>query len=233
MHSKNKCCIIIIAYNEPDLIIKQIELTKRFCKDNHDLIIVDNSEKKEAIEAIKYHADLNNIMYMKTHAASVNGSSSHSFAANLAYEKFMDSYQYFFYLDHDCFPVKPFSIVKTLNGKSMAGIGQQKSKLYYWPGCLMFVRSTRGIDFSPLPGLDTGGSLYRFMEECGKDDLIFFNEAHIQNKHFEKSTYNFYALINDGMFMHFINGSNWNEKEQHKERLNSLFNILTELCASQ
>lgn len=228
MQLKNSA-IIIIVYNTSALIIKQLECIKKYCQDDsYDIIIVDNSTIQEVSESVEYHSK--ECIYLKTNASSQYGSSSHAFAANLAYMKFRDDYQYFFYLDHDCFPIKPFSIVKTLNGKSMAGIGQQKSKLYYWPGCLMFMRSTHGIDFSPLPGLDTGGSLYKLMEKYGKDDLIFFNEKHVQNPEFNKSFYNFYSLINNGTFMHFVNGSNWNKSESHDERLNSLINELDRIC---
>lgn len=222
--------IIIITYNTSALIAKQLDLVKKYCEDEHDVIVVDNSDAPEAIDAIRYHASLRDCVYVKTQSSSRGGSDSHSFAANFAYGMFKDDYDYFFFLDHDCFPVRPFSIQKELHGKMMAGIGQEKKELYFWPGCLMFKKEVQDIDFSPLPGLDTGGSLYRTMKSLGKNNLIFFNEVHVENPGFKKTMYNFYSLINHRMFMHFINGSNWNNKGHHQERLNSLFNILDQLC---
>jgi hypothetical protein len=83
------------------------------------------------------------------------------------------------------------------------------------------------IDFSVNHelGLDTGGNLYKIVEQA-KDDIIFFNEIYNENPEFTKNMYNFYALINDGMFMHFINGSGWNKVGHQEERINSLLNIL-------
>ena len=86
------------------------------------------------------------------------------------------------------------------------------------------------IDFSTSNelGLDTGGLLFMVLERYGNESAVFFNEVHVQNPYFNKSMYNFYAMINNGMFLHCINGSNWNPSESHEERTNSLLNIIEE-----
>lgn len=221
-----KTAIIIITYNCDKLLRKQFERIKKHCKDNHEVIIVDNSTDKHAIQGIKYICSLYPCIYIKSTASSVNGSGSHAFAANLSWIKFKDQYDYYFYMDHDCFPVKDFSVKEILGNKIMAGIGQQKSRVYLWPGCLMFCKGL-DIDFSTSHdlGLDTGGMLYKIIEQA-PDDIIYFNEVHVQNPEFNKNMYNFYSLINNGMFMHFINGSGWNKVGHQDERINSLINIL-------
>lgn len=227
---KSKAAIVIITYNQEKLITKQIECIRKFCNDDFEIVVIDNSTNPETIEAIKYYCGQLGVELIKTSASSKNGSDSHSFAANLSYVILKGKYDFFFYLDHDCFPVKEFSVKEILNDQTFAGIGQQKSELYLWPGCLMFDSrkvNDGDIDFSPCHkrGLDTGGNLYRAIKEHG---AVLFNEAYEQNAHFPHPPYNFYSMINDGMFMHFINASNWNGTENNESRVNSLLGILRE-----
>jgi hypothetical protein len=222
----SKVGIVVITYNNKDIFLKHIQRIKRHCKDdNYEIVIIDNSTDLKVIDHIKYHSKVNGCEYIKTNASSLNGSSSHSFAANISYLLLKEKYTHFFYLDHDCFPIKDFSVVEILGEKQFAGIGQEKSKTYLWPGCLMF-KKRDDIDFSPLPGLDTGGSLYKAMETVGAENIVSFNELHQENPEFNKNMYNFYSLINDSMFMHFINASGWNKNADQQERINSLLNIL-------
>lgn len=223
-----KTAIVIIAFNKPDLLIKQVEKIQQFCTDDHDVIVVDNSNKKDAIEGIRHHATRLGCQYMKTNSGNSDGSLSHSFAANLSYIKLKDSYDYFLYLDHDCFPVKPFSVIENLGDNVIAGIGQNKSKTYVWPGCVMFKKDDL-IDFGTNREfqLDTGGNLYKVMEHYGHEKCLFFDEQYCENIHFKSDTrYSYYSLINDGMFFHMVGGSNWMGIEKNEERINSLLNIL-------
>lgn len=224
-----KLGIIIVTYNNHNLLRRQIARIKRHCKDFHDIVVVDNSTDKEQIKHIKYVATLNDCVYLKTNASSSNGSGSHAFAANVSWQKFKGDYTHFFYLDHDCFPIKDFSVVDILGDKVIAGIGQTKSKTYLWPGCLMF-KNGLDIDFSVSHELklDTGGMLYKIIEQA-PDDVIYFDEVHAENPEFTKNMYNFYALIMDGTFMHFINGSGWNAVGNQEERINSLMNVMDKL----
>lgn len=230
----HKTAIVIVTYNTANLIVKQVELIRRFCKDEHDIIIVDNSLIPSVIEAIQYYNSTLGCIYHKTYASSMNGSDSHAFACNNAYLKFKDSYDYFLYLDHDNFPIKKFSIKSILENKTMVGMGQNKNGIeYFWAGCVMWDNAK--IDHSLINfstnlelGLDTGGMLYKVIERYGKEKCTFMDEMHYQNPNFTKSMYNFYALINDGMFFHMLNASGWNPSEGNEERINSLLNILNE-----
>ena len=224
--------IVVITYNNAKFLPKQAELLKRFCKDEYELIVIDNSTEKEAIEAIRYIAtDINKFKYFKTKASSSNGSDSHAFAANLSYHLLKDKYDTFLYLDHDCFPVKEFSVNEILLTSVMAGVGQPKSKVYPWPG-LLFFRNTEEmkplIDFSPNleHGLDTGGNLYKVIEHFGYHNVNMLTEHYEQNNSFTKGQYQYYSMMCNETFMHFINGYGWNESPDNEERLNSLLNIL-------
>lgn len=235
-----KLGIVIVVYNCSSLLLKQIECLRRFCRDEHDIIVVDNSDKTGFSEHIQYYASTNECIYMKTNASSRNGSESHAFACNTSYLKFMDGYEYFMYLDHDNFPVKYFSVETILKDKIIGGLGQVKTsgKKYFWAGCVIWnnERIDRSlIDFSPNAehGLDTGGNLFRAVDKYTDEQCIFFNEEYQQNPNFSKSRYDFFAMIYSGGFMHFINSSNWNNSNDNTERLNSLLNILEERIASE
>lgn len=227
--------IVIVCYNIPaDVFLLQIDAIKKFCKDGeYRIIIVDNSSKNDMSENLRYHSERLSLAYIRTKASSVDGSDSHAWAANFAYRKLYSSreYKYFFFLDHDCIPVKPFYVNRILALKTIAGLGQAKSKTYFWPGCVMWNDDlVSEIDFSPNNeyGLDTGGNLYKTIEDAGIDNCIFFNEEHHQNPQFNGKR-NSYAMINDGMFLHFQNASNWNSEKDNTERLNSLINITKQM----
>ena len=231
--SKKELAIVIVVYNNADLVIHQINCIRKFCKDDCDIIVIDNSDKQEVIAPIRYHAIKMGCEYIKTQSSSRNSSSSHAFASNLAYRKFAGMYNYYFFLDHDNFPLRDFSVKEILKDKVMAGLGQVKpsGKKYFWAGCVMWDANkvdSELIDFSPNKqyGLDTGGNLYMVIDKYGDDACVFFNEVHHENPNFTKSFYNFYAEINDSMFMHFVNSSNWANSNDNQERINSLVNIL-------
>jgi glycosyltransferase involved in cell wall biosynthesis len=222
-----KVAIIIVSYNAPQLLIPQLDGLDRFCKDDFEVVVVDNSSDKEAANAIKYYCE-GRCKHIKTNAGSRGGSSSHSFAANLGYLKFGADYDYLAYLDHDLFPIRDFSVVEILGEKLIAGIGQEKEKTYFWPGCFMFnANEVTDVDFSPSPGLDTGGGTWKLIEKHGKENCIFFGEEYFENDQFQcdNPKYNHYTVIYD-TFMHFLGASGWEYKERNEERLNSLLNIL-------
>lgn len=220
--------IAIVTYNNPDFLIRQIECIKKFCRDKHEIVVIDNSTDQQAILGLIHHSGEAGCKYIKTNATSHGGSDSHAFACNVGYDKIKSHYDYIFFTDHDSFPIKPFSIPEVLDGHLMAGLGQQKSKTYFWAGCVMF--NNKDIDKSLIDfscnhelELDTGGNLFRV---CEAYPCKYFNEVYIQNDQFN-GRYNYYSEINNGMFMHFVNGSNWANADKNVERINSLFNILS------
>ena len=230
--TKKNLAIVIVTYNIADLIVKQIECVRRFCADkDYDIIVVDNSTDKDIIDAISFYISDKNVVYLKTQAADTNDSRSHAFACNVSYLKFKSDYKLFFYMDHDLFPIKSFEVADVLKDKVIAGLGQAKSKDYFWPGCVMWNNESIDsslIDFSTNNelGLDTGGNLYQVIEKHGKELCGFFDEKYYENQFYKQPRYNFYATINNDTFMHFINSSNWNPVVDNKERISTLLHIL-------
>lgn len=231
-----KLGVIIITYNLPvEIFLLQIAGIKKFCKDDYVIEIFDNSSRLKFSEDIKYHAGQFGIKYTKTFSSSQNGSDSHSFAANFAFQKIKNDYTHFFFMDHDLIPVKEFSVVEILSGGYvMGGIGQGAEKKYLWPGCLM-INSNELLDknvidfsFSHELHLDTGGLLYKTIEQYGEDRCKFFNESYYQNPYFNHNQYSHYTMIMDETFLHFTNASNWFGADRHEERINTLINIAKE-----
>jgi hypothetical protein len=229
-----KIVIVIITYNlQPDIFLLQVKSIRKFCKDDFDIKVFDNSYNPELAQAILYHCNTLDIEYRKTHASSRDGSDSHAFAANLSFSLLKNKYDVFVYLDHDLIPVKPFSVMEILQDKVLAGLGQGQTVRYMWPGCVMFKADEIGkglIDFTPNHQLtlDTGAGFYRVIEAFGEGRCVFFNEEYVENSEYT-GEYKFYSMINNGMFMHFVNSSNWNPIENNKGRLNSLYNIAEKL----
>lgn len=229
-----KVTFVIITYNISNLIKLQCECIAKFCKDPYEILVVDNSSDVKIAEDIKYFASLcAETTYIKTNASSLNGSASHAFASGVAYSKVKD-HPWIAFLDHDIFPVREFSVIETLGDKIIAGIGQAKGdKTYMWPGALLLHNDKIEkdmVDLSPNHSffMDTGGNTYKIIDFYGKHACIFFDEIYEQNPNFTKTHRNFYAMINAGMFCHFIGGSNWDKLSDHEERINSLINIIKE-----
>lgn len=232
-----KVGIVIVAYNEPRLTPVQLDLIKRFCQDDYEVNVFDNSSDGKKAEQIAYHVNFRNredfkTRYWRTKANATNSSVSATFALGMSYVKLRDLYDYFLYLDHDAFPMREFSVIDELGDAVIAGCGQQKAKMYMHTGYLMF--NNREIDHALINfdcndefKLDTGGNLYRVLEAY-PDRIKYWNEEYEENPYFRQGFYNFYSMINNGLFMHFINGSGWNKFEQagHDERINSLLNIV-------
>lgn len=226
-----KVAIVIVLYNTSNLITKQIECLRKFCEDDFDIIVIDNSNAPDKIEAIAYWCSLTGVRLIKVQATETDGSQSNAFACNTAYALLKDQYSYFYFTDHDTFAIKKFSVVGTLEGKVIAGLEQTKSKSYFQQTSLMFNNDLIDhslIDFSINReyGLDTGGNLYKVIEKYGRDACVFFDEKYYQNPFFRHPPYDFYVTINKDTFMHFINGSGWNPQAGQEERINSLMNIL-------
>lgn len=228
-----KVGVIIINYNCPNLLVPQLEGLRRFCKDDYEIVVVDNSSDPEASEGVRYHSE--GCLYIRSHSGSHGGSKSHAFACNLAWMKLHENYDYLLFLDHDNLPIKDFSVVEMLKGRAMVGLGQGKVKTYYWPGFVAFdLSKVKEADFSCNSeyGLDTGGNLYLSIEKAGIENCGFVGEEYFENPYFvsHNPKYNYYTVIAGG-FLHFCNGSGWEKLDRNEERINSLLNIVKERTA--
>jgi hypothetical protein len=129
-----KIAIIIIVYNLPsEVTILQVNAIRKFCKDEHQIFIVDNSTDKDMSEATRYHCGQLGVEYMKTNASSKNGSDSHAFSANFSYQRFAAIDQIIAFVDHDVIPIKSFSFSEILGDKIIAKLSFATPLLPQWP----------------------------------------------------------------------------------------------------
>lgn len=229
-----KVGVIIIVFNlDCRVFLLQISAIRKFCSDDYVIEVIDNSTDIEKSEAIKYHAGSQNVNYRKTEPNNNDPSHSHAFAANISYKILQNEYDILFYLDHDCIPVKSFNCVEILGKNDIAGVqsGQGQTK-YFWPGCLMWkVKKIPKsyINFNPVHRLraDTGGGLYKILPRY---KCLFFDEVGCANPDFSHDPdYYFYMTMHNKTFIHWLNTSNWRNKKNNEERINTLINITQNL----
>jgi len=226
--------IIVIVFNLDVRVFNlQIESIKKFCKDDYTIQVIDNSTDEILSEKI-YHAacDLD-VNYSKIKTDALDPSHSHAAAANLAFKNLYHEYDYFFFLDHDCIPVKPFSVVSILGNNIAAGVQQGFETKYFWAGMFMFNKhrvKKNYINFNPIQRLriDTGGMNYRIFKQHPKE-CIWLDEVGVKNETIEDEFYYYYLMLNKGGFIHFINTSNWRGVPNTKNRITSLIEITKNL----
>jgi len=225
-----KTGIITISFNNSKLIWYQIKCVKKYCIDNYELIVVDNGNNNEESKIIKNICDENNIRLINTNITSNSPSNNHGLALNQIYKILKEEFDYLLFLDHDVFPIKPFSVTEILEDNMIAGQKQIRgNNEYLWPGLLFINKLNVDLDFTPLGNLDTGGKLSKLVSE-NKEKIFFIEDNRIpidlelNNNHMHE----FYQTFQNETFIHFIKSSNWcNVNEEiFNTRLNFLFNKL-------
>lgn len=168
--------LIVVAFNNIDLIKIQYERLKKFLNEPFDYIVIDNSSDKNISKSLNLFCNEKNISYIllpKNPLTGIRASGSHAIALNWCYKNIIEKYKpkFFGFLDHDLFPIKETSIKKNL-GTGFGGIvRRRKNNLWYlWPGFSFFNYEKIkkfNVNFFPYHAgkdgsifLDTGGSNY-------------------------------------------------------------------------
>jgi glycosyltransferase involved in cell wall biosynthesis len=210
-----KIGIITIAFNGSKLIEYQIKTIKKYCSDDYEFIVVDNSTKNNEIERIKNICTENNIRLINTNINLTNSynnpSNNHGLTLNYVYNFLKNDFDYLLFIDHDLFPIKEFSVEQILGDNIIAGCKQTISNTdYLWPGFLILSKLDEQFDFTPIPPLDTGGRLHTFISN-NINKVFFIEHSHvpIDLKLNNDYMHEFYDELYDGTFIHFIKSSNW------------------------
>lgn len=108
--------IYIIAFNKPELITKQMYFLKKNLKDNYRLIIADNSNNESSAKQIESICEINKISYIRLPKNKLNASHSHGLSLNYLMSHIISKSKtkYIWFIDHDCWLIKKFSIVNIL-----------------------------------------------------------------------------------------------------------------------
>lgn len=167
LSDKNIVDIVTIAFNNEQVIFYQNELLKKNFKDSYNYIVADNSNNPQKQKLIFDLCKKQNISYIRIQQVNPKGyfpSLSHAYALNWMYENYIKKRKanYFGFIDHDLFPIKPVNIIHFLDKNPLYGLLQERGdKWYLWPGFNFFASQAlqgKKIDFMPCTGLDAGGS---------------------------------------------------------------------------
>lgn len=226
--------IVTVAYNHAKLIEKQIELVKRYGKDeNYRHVIVDNTPKGSVRNQIKSICEREGVDYVRvplyidkliSHRLFGNGL-SHGAALNwMFYHVLMPNKpELFALLDHDVLPLKEFSLKEKLGSRDFYGVERNMgSGWYLWPGWCIYkydVVEKCKPNFLPVfvdgVYLDSGGGNYEHLFcHYSLNDIVFTD---VVTKRVKKTTglhkhvdiYHGDCLqYIDHRWLHIINGSN-------------------------
>jgi hypothetical protein len=224
-----KLGIVTVAFNNAKLLTYQIKTIIKYCKDNYEFVVFDNStnlKESQKIENICIEYNITIIGNKHNLKNSFNPSESHGLALNYSYNKLKNKFDFLMFVDHELFPIKEFSALEIIGENIFAEVEQIRlNTRYFWPGLLILGKINKEIDFTPIPSLDTGGRLHSIINEnfdkalrikckCVQIDLPPFTK--------KRKWYKFWlAKINvqkidcefddfhDGTFMHFRKASNW------------------------
>ena len=226
--------IITIAYNHVKLIEKQIELVKRFGRDDdYRHVIVDNSPKRRVRKQIKQICAREGVDYvcvpryidkLISHKLFGNGL-SHGAAINWMFYHVLKYNQpeSFALLDHDVLPLKDFSLRELLHSRDFYGVERNKGIGWYlWPGWSIFrynIVEKCKPNFLPefVDGtyLDSGGGNYeRLYSKYSLDTISFPKVVTKRVRKTEGLSRNDEIYHGDCLqyightWLHIINGSN-------------------------
>ena len=125
--------IYTVAFNNVEVIDYQIRLLKKHLKDEHFHIIADNSNDKEKTKKIKKLCIKYEVWYIKLPENVLFCSLSHWVALNYLYRNYIKKRktEYFWFLDHDIFPIKDTSILDHFWNQDFYGYLVDKHRRWY------------------------------------------------------------------------------------------------------
>jgi glycosyltransferase involved in cell wall biosynthesis len=165
-----KLFVIVIAFNNADLVPLQNEALRKFLRDTYEYFVVDNSNDETVAQTIKGYCLAHGVNYARLPQNPGWGGTSHGLGLNWAYRNIVQKFKpaLFGFIDHDVFPGRPVSVAKYLALGDAWGVTRKqrplfrpwKRRWYLWPG-LAFFRlekfKTRAPNFLPAFRVDTGG----------------------------------------------------------------------------
>lgn len=214
----NEFEIYTIAFNNEKVINYQIKLMKKNFTDNNLHIIVDNSSDNKIAKKIKWICINTDTMYVRLPRNTLFSSQSHALSLNYTYKNIIEKRwcKYFWFLDHDIFPIKKTSILSNLKKQKMYGYLLDREKLEYarnaWTirpwFCFFDMNISKKFDFRPvksilpLYALDTWWKNYKlFYKNFDKNKFEFASKELIWVREDQKEMkleYNKYANYTDG-----------------------------------
>lgn len=216
--------IFVVAFNKPELLEYQYQLIKKNIIDDYTYIVVDNSTDKEMRRKIETFCRENGIAYIslpKNFLNKIGGSYSHGACLNYLCHKILvkRKTKYYAFIDHDLFPIKPYSIIEQLEKQSLFGVLRDRGDAWYlWAGMSFFSSSEYApntMDFLPMKTkqevyLDTGGGNWsKHFKKINLTELEFPDVEQVSIREGNDYHLDQVQYIANGSWLHCINGSCW------------------------
>lgn len=236
-------CLIVIAFNNAELIQYQTCFLRKFISDPFWHVIADNSTDQQTSVLLQAFCEKENITYLrlpKNLLNKVGSSYSHANAVNYLYHHFIRKIcpTAFGIIDHDLFPIARVKLSSYLKNQPFYGPLRHRNECWYLSAIMSFydfqyVEQNGGFDYMPVTPFSTyldtgGGNYYRLYKGHSPSEYRFpveqievFREG--ADRHGDSLEY-----FDDKRWLHTINGSCWKQvaqgKNEHVKKL--LDNIL-------
>ena len=235
-----KVLVITIAFNNEVVLKHQIQYMRKFWKDGErEYLIADNSPLKERQDVIRELCRKEGIPYLllprDARIDRISGSFSHGTAVTWLYHNYIKGRNpYIFgFLDHDIFPVRPFSMEEKMQGMPYYGFREDRGGAWYiWMG-LLFMKtgevSGHHLNFLPCKVgdervyMDTGGSLWYTLFSIKGDAGCRFPERVRVPMFVKGKRHRDPVDYIDDCWMHTNNGSNWKNIEDKQDLVNEIW----------
>ncbi len=210
--------LVAIACNNSHVVSEQIRLMRANLRDSFSYTVIDNSSDRSQGREIELLCGRQEIPYVRlprTYSSAYDPSSSHGRALNWAWTNYVlpRSANYFGFLDHDVFPMRPTSLLHHLRDQPVWGHLQTRgSRWYLWPGLCVFDAGWLGrqeLDFMPGPGFDVGGRLYDLLHPLLSPESLAWPAMSYGDlrEGGDVPQDHLYEVIDD--WLHTINASGW------------------------
>ena len=216
---------ISVAFNDPGLVRTQVLAFAKQCRDDSVFLLADNSPTAELSTLMRQAVRGTGALYVRLpynlytnsrgKAKPGRGSLSHSVALDWVWKHIVRplSPPAVAVLDHDVFPLGPFSVSDLLQKHLVIGpLREGELRWSTWPG-LTFFRyrdlPRQDLTFTPSGDLDSGGklwdSLFRFMD---KENVRFLRQQFVEVLEGDVQVKSQIEIIDD-QWLHLIDGSGW------------------------
>lgn len=217
--------IVVVAFNDYDLIRVQLDLLKAFSRHKYLCLVADNSNDYSASPTIKKvveecgaeYVRLPYNLYSNSRGAAKpgRGSLSHSVALDWIWKRVLRiaNPQFVALLDHDVFPTDSFDVNEILANTVAAGPPRFGSNRWtLWPGLSFFrfsqLRKYR-ITFLPSGDLDSGAGLWEsLLSKISKNKVRLMEREYLQILEGAHPAKREIEII-DNLWLHLGDGSGW------------------------
>lgn len=234
IQEKKHVDIVVVAFNNADLIRYQYELVKKNILDNYSYIIADNSTEPSVRAEIEQFCREQKISYIslpKDYLNYIGTSYSHAAVLNYLCRWVLSKRQSTItaFIDHDLFPIAQYSIAHHLETQELYGVLRVRGTAWYiWPGMAFFRTnsiSLASLDFMPTQSddavyMDTGGSIWHsYYQSINRNELQFPIVEQVSIREGDDYHGDIIQYIDDRTWLHTINGSCWKQVAEGKENL--------------